>query len=334
MQSFIEIGGKVNDTFRRNIIIKKEDKEEAIKNYHFKDTYSTIYEYDDKDQNKANFIAPLYLDLDIDDLEKDFSKLKRDLFLLIRRLTTMFYLSEDNIEIYFSGSKGFHVIIPYEIFGFDYSKDLNSKYKTLALELNSYTITKSIDTRIYDNKRLFREPNTINSKTGLYKVQISLNDLRKFDYNDIIEYASSPKEIKQARIEHNHKAREIFDNFIEKNKQKQKRSINSKIAGAMIANKELLPCVKYILANGAVTGGRNNTAIALASALFQREMDEDKVMDVMLKWNEIKLDEPLPHRELEATVKSAHNNVKDGRKYGCGAFIDLGICVKGCPIRK
>ena len=65
MQSFIEIGGKVNDTFRRNIIIKKEDKEEAIKKYHFKDTYSTIYEYDDKVVNSYNLdtkiITPMQL---------------------------------------------------------------------------------------------------------------------------------------------------------------------------------------------------------------------------------------------------------------------------------
>lgn len=334
MESFVEIGGKINNIFKRNIIIKKENKQDAIKQYDFKDTYSTIYEYDNKDQSKANFIAPLYLDLDIDDLENDFDKLKIDLFLLIRKLKTMFYLSEDNMEIYFSGSKGFHIIIPHEIFGFEYSRDLNIKYKTLSLELNSYTITKSIDTRIYDNKRLFREPNTINSKTGLYKVQVNLDDLRNFNYNDIIEYASTTHEIKQARIENNRKAREVFDSFIENNKQKQQRSINNRVAGAMMANKEILPCVKYILANGAVTGGRNNTAIALASALFQREMDEDKVMDIMIEWNETKLDEPLPQREITATVKSAYNNVKNGRRYGCGAFIDLGICIKGCPVRK
>lgn len=49
----------------------------------------------------------------------------------------------------------------------------------------------------------------------------------------------------------------------------------------MIANKELLPCVKYILQNGAVKGGRNNTAMALASALYQRDMNEERVLEIM-----------------------------------------------------
>jgi hypothetical protein len=102
----------------------------------------------------------------------------------------------------------------------------------------------------------------------------------------------------------------------------------------MLQNKELLPCVKYILQNGAQKGGRNNTAMALASALFQRNEDRAYVEQIMDTWNRTKLDEPLPERELELTVRSAFNNVNDGRRYGCGAFIDMGICVKGCPIRR
>ena len=78
---------------------------------------------------------------------------------------------------------------------YEYSKDLNSKYKILATELKSYTITKSVDTRIYDNKRLFREPNSINRKTGYYKVQLTLNDLKAMSYEDLIKYASKPRDL-------------------------------------------------------------------------------------------------------------------------------------------
>lgn len=333
--SYIEIGGKINNTFKRNIIIDKDKQEETIKRYNFIDTYSTIYEYDNKDQNKANYIAPLYIDLDAEYLERDYEKLRRDVYLLIKKLKTMFHLNDDNIQIYFSGSKGFHIIIPYEIFGFDYSKDINIKYKLLANWLKSYTITKAIDTQIYDNKRLFRVPNSINSKTGYYKVPILLTDLRTMNYDDLIEYASSPKDISiSINREYNDEANKAFNNIINDLQEKQKRSINHKVARTMLTNKELLPCVKYILVNGAVKGGRNNTAMALASALFQRELDYDKILNIMIEWNASKLDEPLSDREIEATTRSAYNNVKDNRRYGCNAFIDLGICIKGCPVRK
>lgn len=334
MSTFVEIGGQVNGIFKRNIIVNIENKNSVMKKHNFTDTYSTVYEYDNKDQNKASFRAPIYIDMDADNLEKDFEKLKKDVFLLIRRLKTMFGINNNNIQLFFSGSKGFHILIPYKIFGFDFSKDINSKYKSLAIDLKSYTITKSVDTRIYDNKRLFREPNSINSKTGYYKVQLDLSNFRLMGYDDLIEYASSPKPLLLIDDNYNSKARQAFDEFIIKAQEKQRKSINHNVARTMMANRELLPCVKYILTNGAVKGGRNNTAMALASALYQRELNEEKILDIMKQWNDNKLDEPLSDREIELTTRSAYNNVKDGKRYGCGAFIDLGICVKGCPVRK
>ena len=175
--AYIEIGGQVNGMFRRNIIVELDKKDEAIKRNNFTDTYSTIYQY--------------------------------------------------------------------------------------------------------DNKRLFREPNSINSKTGYYKVQLTLSDLKAMSYEDLIKYASKPRDLLEVDKTFNKQARQAFDSFIEQAKEKQKRSINYNVARTMLVNKELLPCVKYILANGAVKGGRNNTAMALASALLQREMNEQKVLEIM-----------------------------------------------------
>lgn len=331
---YIEIGGKVNGVFKRNILIESSKKEEMLKKYDFTDTYSTVYSYDNKNQDLANIVAPLYIDLDINDLEKDYDKLRKDVLLLIRKLRTVFHLQEDNIQIFFSGSKGYHIIIPYEVFGIEPSKDLNDRYKLIVTELKSYTITKSIDTRIYDSKRLFREPNTINTKTGLYKVYMTIDQVRDFSYDDLINRARTPQATVEPNKEYNPKADEALNAMVNELKERQKKTINHKVARQMLQNKELLPCVKYILQNGAQKGGRNNTAMALASALFQRNEDRAYVEQIMDTWNRTKLDEPLPERELELTVRSAFNNVNDGRRYGCGAFIDMGICVKGCPIRR
>lgn len=331
---YIEIGGKVNGVFKRNILIESSKKEETLKKYDFTDTYSTVYSYDNKNQDLANIVAPLYIDLDINDLEKDYDKLRKDVLLLIRKLRTVFHLQEDNIQIFFSGSKGYHIIIPYEVFGIEPSKDLNDRYKLIVTELKSYTITKSIDTRIYDSKRLFREPNTINTKTGLYKVYMTIDQVRDFSYDDLINRARTPQATVEPNKEYNPKADEALNAMVNELKERQKKTINHKVARQMLQNKELLPCVKYILQNGAQKGGRNNTAMALASALFQRNEDRAYVEQIMDTWNRTKLDEPLPERELELTVRSAFNNVNDGRRYGCGAFIDMGICVKGCPIRR
>lgn len=235
--NYIELGGKDGDIFRRKIIIDIKDKEQVLKRQNFSDTYSTIYRYDNKNQDMANIIGPLYIDLDINDLKQDFEKLKRDVLLLCRRLKTMFHLTDDNLQIFFSGSKGFHILVPHTVFGIKPSKDLNDKYKLIALELKSYTITKSVDTRIYDSKRLFREPNTINSKTGLYKIQMTLNQVRNFTYEQLIERAREPQFIGIPNTKYNEKADIAFNSLIEEIKERQRKTVNHKVARQMLKKK-------------------------------------------------------------------------------------------------
>lgn len=328
----VEYGGVQNNTFRRNIFGEQND--ENIINSFESDTYCTIYKYDNENIDSCNFIAPLYLDLDIDNIEEDYNKLIRDLKILIHKLVTEFHVEQNDIQIYFSGSKGFHLIISENIFGFEPGRTLNKDLKKVAVYLKAYTLTKCIDTKIYDYKRLFRINNTINSKTGLYKVRILYNDLINMSYDELIEYASKPKDIESDDYLYNDKASESFTNLIEKLNKRDREKINIQVAKEYIRKKELLPCVKYILQNGSPNGQRNNSTIALANSLFQVGYNQDEVIEIITTWNETKNEEPLPDREIRATIKSAYNNSKQNIYYGCSSFRELDVCVKGCPIYK
>ena len=125
--TIIEMGIK-NGHFTRNYFIESKELKNNLNKYDG-DIYSTIYKYDSTDQNTANYIAPLYLDLDIDDIEINFLKVKQDLLLVMRRLKTVFNLSDKDIELYFSGSKGFHILVSHTIFGFEPSRNINKQYK-------------------------------------------------------------------------------------------------------------------------------------------------------------------------------------------------------------
>ena len=328
----VEYGGVQNNTFRRNIFGEQND--ENIINSFESDTYCTIYKYDNENIDSCNFIAPLYLDLDIDNIEEDYNKLIRDLKILIHKLVTEFHVEQNDIQIYFSGSKGFHLIISENIFGFEPGRTLNKDLKKVAVYLKAYTLTKCIDTKIYDYKRLFRINNTINSKTGLYKVRVLYDDLINMSYDELIEYASKPKDIESDDYLYNDKASESFTNLIEKLNKRDREKINIQVAKEYIRKKELLPCVKYILQNGSPNGQRNNSTIALANSLFQVGYNQDEVIEIITTWNETKNEEPLPDREIRATIKSAYNNSKQNIYYGCSSFRELDVCVKGCPIYK
>ena len=114
----------------------------------------------------------------------------------------------------------------------------------------------------------------------------------------------------------------------------EKSKINTKLAKEFIRRKELLPCVQYILNQGCTKGNRNNTTVALANSLFQIGKTYEEVLEIIIYWNSEKNDEPLDRAEINTTVRSAYNNAKNGIFYGCGAFKDLDVCIKGCPIHK
>lgn len=331
---YIEIGGQVNGFFTRNIMCKTEEVVSVVGSRNFTDTYTTIYKYNNLDQNLSDVIAPFYIDLDIDDIENNFTILKRDLHLIYRQLKRKLYLKDEEIEIYFSGSKGFHIIIPAEVLGIEPSKRLNEAYKLLALRLKSFTINKSVDTKIYDKKRLFRLPNTINSKTGLYKIKLTIDELKNITYDELKLIANNPREIQAKQYIINAKAQEAFVNWIEEIRAEEKKTINHKVAREFLKRKELLPCIKYILVNGCLSGNRNNTTNALASALLQLGQPYNEVLETIQSWNSTKNTPPLPGREIETTVLSALKSVEGGRRYGCSSLRMLGVCVKDCPIHK
>ena len=332
--NIVEMGGTKNGFFTRNHFVDISQVKNNLKLFDG-DIYSTVYRYDSKDQNTANFVAPLYLDLDIDDIEHNFTKIKQDLALVLRRLKTVFGISDKDIELYFSGSKGFHILVSHVIFGFEPSRDIHKQYKKVAVDLKTYTVNKTVDTKIYDNKRLFRIPNTINQKTGLYKVPVSYEKIKSMEsFKELKDYASSPKSSKPCIYKYNAKAREAFDSLIEKIDSEEKAKINTKLAKEFIQKRELLPCVQYILKNGCAKGQRNNTTVALANSLFQIGKDFDEVLEIITYWNMEKNEDPLDQAEIRTTVMSAFNNAKQNRFYGCTVFKDLDVCVKGCPIHK
>lgn len=74
-------------------------------------------------------------------------------------------VSDDGIQIFFSGFKGFHVGIP--LVDVHAVGDFFKQARAAALSVAAGAKVK-IDTAIYDRSRLFRCPNTRHLKTGLY----------------------------------------------------------------------------------------------------------------------------------------------------------------------
>ena len=110
---------------------------------------------------------------------------------LINRIQLVYGLCNADTQIFFTGAKGFHIQIPQAVFGdFKPSKTLSEDFRRIALEISSGI---EIDTSIYDSVRLWRIPNTINGKTGLYKISISIEELFNLSIEQIKDLAKSPR---------------------------------------------------------------------------------------------------------------------------------------------
>lgn len=331
MDWYIECGGmySINNQkiFGRKIYIDTNDYEKLqsiTKRFNNIDVYSTNYVYDDNDQNNSNIIGPLYLDFDTNiKNEESYNQVKNDTMLGISYLHNILCVPKQYIKIYFSGNKGFHLIVSHVIFGIEPCKDLNDKYKRIAKLVNENTINHTVDIRIYDKKRLIRMPHTINGKTGLYKVPITEKTLKEFTYKEMMEFAKEDTFLEYEQPVYIKKAKEAF----EKHTQIKKNIRNNSNIKYMNTDYELPDCIKNIFQVGAAKGQRNNTLVILASSLLQKGTELEECLELMQQWNIDKNEEPLSEAEVESTVRSAYRNLLDGRRYGCASIMDLGLCI-------
>lgn len=334
----IEVGGVYKNSygnmFGRKIFTTVDKVESMKEKFNNIDVYTTVFTYDSEDQNNSTLYGPMYIDLDMDfNDEKEFNDLKLDLLLIVQALEDDFFIPRDRLLIYFTGKKGFHIIVPQTVFGLELRNDTNIHYKKIAMELDKATINKVVDTRIYDRKRLFRLPNTINSKSGLYKVRVLLDDLKNMSFEDMKEYASEPKYI-QSKVDFSlvKRAKEKFDSIIdeyykEEQEKKERRKLRKKVD---VKDVKLEPCISNIILEGANEGHRNNTAVILASALFQKGIGEEEIIEIMIDWNDNVVIPSINHMELMATINSAKSMYESDRFYGCTSIKEMGICVDNC----
>lgn len=342
---WIEVGGLKNNYFSRNNFIRLGDekfKEKISKfrtKYNNTDIYHSAYMYETMDIDTCKLYGDFYLDLDGDiNTEAGFTQLKQDVAGVVAYFVSMGFLESD-ICIYFSGSKGFHVIIPARTLGIEPVPELNLIYKEWALYLKNTIKISTVDTAIYDRRRLFREEGTINGKTGLKKVRIPLSLLFKETPEKIREFSSYPfsEVLCQYHIGFNKKG---ALNFYKKSQNFYKRKVTNTNTNTTVkytipeTKQKLLPCISKMLKQGSDKGYRNNTLVVLASSLLQSGYKLDETVDIMTGWNELN-NPPMNLQELTLTVRSAYNGVLEGKRYGCNSIRELGYCTdENCKIKQ
>lgn len=131
----------------------------------------------------------LWFDIDRIDLETALNDTKRLVEYSINRFET---LAGDELLIFFSGSKGFHVGLPTGLWAPNPSIDFHLCCRLFA-ESFAEQAAITIDSGVYDRVRAFRAPNSKHPKTGRHKRFLELWELMSFDVEAIVKAAITPK---------------------------------------------------------------------------------------------------------------------------------------------
>src|SRR5271165_5572768 len=171
---------RLSKGFNNYVLISQDDfqsqVEGAIKADPDADFYDSLYIYDEtaydrwvKEKTVAG-TANIRTDRLVFDFDSktDLELSKKDTIDLCGRLINS-GIDKNDIEIYFSGGKGFHVELKSDE---EFSRQ---EYKNIVLNFAKELPT--LDKKLFDEQRIFRVPLTKHHDTGLYKILLSIEEL-------------------------------------------------------------------------------------------------------------------------------------------------------------
>ena len=310
--------------FHRGDYIQHQSLELFVQAHNRFDTYCSAYCYSSNEVDQALLYGDFYLDLDDED---DFEKVRQDAKSAISYFKIIYKIQPEHIKLYYSGKKGVHIIIPADMLGVSPSNELNGIYKIIAQSVKTYTPNKTVDMKIYDKRRLFRIPNTIHGKTGLFKIRLSLEELSLLSIEQIKKLAESQRNDPDVTTDINHTAREAFQKAIsEFNAFSTEHKKDKRFNGTI---NFVPPCIQKILDEGAQVGQRNITIACLTGFYKAYGKSLNETIDLITEWNS-KNTSPTGSSELKRTIYSMFNSEK---MFGCTTIRTLTQCdAKRCKI--
>ena len=296
------IGGVKN---RGNLILS--DKVELSLPKNAVDCFTTWVDYDEsaikyyKENNRIGgykgVVCPKIFPIDIDcggDLELSLMVCKEITGMLVHVLD----VDRSSFKIFYSGSKGYHIEIPGTLFEITPApqKEICRRFKSIALKLHG-----SVDDKIYKPNMLWRCANTINSKSGLYKVQIHYNELHSLSTSEVLELAKSPRFLEYVDciewVSDDTLGALWAQTLVEVQKPRPDRQNT-----AIFTSDNPLE-----VPNGVLRGNRNEKCFEIALNCRSHGYGIEDAKEFILKWNRGNIPPVKNHYELTRTIESAYS---------------------------
>ncbi len=151
--------------------------------------FATIQRFANPVRNKGEaVITPLFFDFD-----GELATAHGDTKKVIEFLTKELDAQITDIQIFFSGGKGFHVIVHPTAVGIFARTDTHKIMKHACGYLKYRLNLETLDMVVYTDSRMLRRPNSTHEKSKLYKIELSYDELNQLTIEEIKDLAKQPR---------------------------------------------------------------------------------------------------------------------------------------------
>jgi hypothetical protein len=256
---------------------------------------------------------------------------------LYRLLVERWDVPASAVHAYFSGAKGFHVLVDTRAFGrVAPARDLHRVFSRLRLQILRALPDAArplFDLAIGDKVRLLRLPNTRHATSGLYKVALSPEELFTCSIPAIQALARAPRPLTRVGAggllpaEPAAVAPQLVELF-----RRARRSLRRERGPHPYRLGQPPPAIETALCAARMAmwqaqvppGNRNNVAIRLASAFRLAGYAREQTLDLLLGWNR-RQHRGLPEAEIRSVVHSAYARPYP-YNYGCHDEVIRSFC--------
>lgn len=284
----------------------------------------------------------LYFDFDAKP-EKDepevlaLDRARADTMAVARFFIDRFELNPAHVQAWFSGKKGFHLIVRPEPFDIRPHRHLTYMVQKVALDLFHQLDVKTLDRSVYTVSRMWRLANSVHHTTGRFKVELSIRELNELTVEKILDISRSPR----VRLESDHCPSvpvsdlyepEEYDNIVHRPEAvawwreyidqyeaaKEMKNLRPKLPVVRPEDGAEYPvCMQDVMDHGPKPGGGARNRLLLPMVAFWKDagLDKDEAHRLVSDWTKTHFTEPTEANSRIANGKSVVESVYRGEQY-------------------
>lgn len=276
---------KKNGVGFRSLFVYTEDFKNYVEKHNTTENYEGLHYAD-------------YLIFDFDGKVEQFSEVRKEAIRFVDTLLHGFDCDYESIYVAFSGNKGFHIALPFNVVTEEakFTKNFYDTYRRFVEEL-----TKGfnfIDLGIYNPVRIFRITNTKHNESNLFKIPLSIDELRD-ESIDIKALAKQPRQLERTSPDEFGVCDYLNRIWNLVNKLERFEEQEDKVVKAENAFQKALTSKPTV-------GGRHDALTKIVGYLIDRNVGINEAMAICETWDK-QLSDPLGDRlriDVEGMYKS------------------------------